>query len=456
MDIYDAYVRVSDTHGEDGLSVPQQLERIQAWIDQHDDIEIGLRPEDGKPFTDLDVSGGSMDRPELNRIIERIKAGTSQGIVVAYMSRFGRTLEAGTTIKQIEEAGGELVSVRENFDTSTPTGKAMRAIALVFAQLELDNIKDNWSSHIRMAIDEGRAVGSIPIGYRRERNGKPRKDGTRGYGPLMIDESTADNIWRAFDVAGAYGLQDALDHLRREFPGRRWTATLAAELLGNRLYLGELSHGTDGQPNFYTRHFEHLRIVTLAEFQRAQHKPEDRIPRERRAPDFPLAGIATCASCDRGLVASVRQNAARRYRCTNRDCPGRAFPRADDLERLVLDAIRRDPPRLNVDEAYRLEADVEGASAALDAHDGKRDAYEALDELAVWQERRDELVRKLDVARVKAMPDAVAPMPDLSRDDLTPGDLRFVFKRAVESCTVKPANGQRGCIDKLVTLKLAA
>jgi hypothetical protein len=58
MKIDDAYVRVSDTYGEeDGLSAADQLEQIKGWIDQHDDDEIGLRPEDGLPFTDLDVSG---------------------------------------------------------------------------------------------------------------------------------------------------------------------------------------------------------------------------------------------------------------------------------------------------------------------------------------------------------------------------------------------------------------
>ena len=453
MKIYDAYVRVSDTHGEDGLSVPQQLETIRGWIDHHDGIEIGLRPEDGLPFTDLDVSGGTMKRPELDRVIARIKEGTSQGVVVAYMSRFGRTvLAASDTIKQIEDAGGKVVSVRDNFDTDTPMGRAMRSISLVFAELELDNIKANWKSHVRMAIEEGRAVGTIPLGYRRERTGKVRKDGTRAFGPLVKDEETADLIWRAFDVAGAYGVEAAHEHLRESFPDRSWTIALAEELLRNRLYMGELRYG---KTDVVKKHFPELAIVSETAWERAQQKRKRPAgTRTSRTAEFPLAGIATCASCRRGLVASIRQNASRRYRCTNRDCPGRAFPRADDLELHVLDAIRRDPPTLNDWETMQREADVAGAVAALTAHGTRREAYEALDDLARWEEIDVQLRQKLDVARVKAMADQAAPMPDLDREDLTPGDLRFVFERAVESCTVAPANGQRGCIEKLVGLKL--
>jgi hypothetical protein len=325
----------------------------------------------------------------------------------------------------------------------------MRAISLVFAKLERDNITANWGSHTRNAIDEGRAVGAIPIGYRRERNGRERKDGIRAFGPLSVDESARDAIWRAFDVSGAYGLEAAHEYLREAFPERRWTITLAQELLANRLYVGELSHAG------YMRQFEHLRIVSDVEFDRAQHR---RVVNERqsRHADFPLAGIATCASCGRGLVASVRQNAARRYRCTNRGCPGRVFPAADELERIVLDAVRADPPRLNDRETQMREGDVEAASAALTAHAMRRDAYEALGDVERWEELDARLRKGLDVARVKAMPDSVAPMPDLAREDLTPGDLRFIFERAVESCTVRPANGERGCLRKLVALKLRA
>ena len=51
------------------------------------------------------------------------------------------------------------------------------------------------------------------------------------------------------------------------------------------------------------------------------------------------------------------------------------------------------------------------------------------------------------------MPGQVAPLPDLDREDLTPGDLRFVFKRAVASCTVEPG---RAPLAERVTLRLRA
>jgi hypothetical protein len=58
MPNYDAYCRVSDTHGQDdGISAPDQLRKIEAWVERHPNIQLGLRREDGMPFTELDVSG---------------------------------------------------------------------------------------------------------------------------------------------------------------------------------------------------------------------------------------------------------------------------------------------------------------------------------------------------------------------------------------------------------------
>ena len=422
MPIYDAYCRVSDTHGQDdGISAPDQLRKIEQWVERHPNIQLGLRPEDGMPFTDLDVSGGTMGRPELNRVLARIADGTSQGIIVAYISRFGRTSEASAVIERIEQAHGQVVAVEQDFDTTTSAGRFARDMMIGLAKMELENIRAGWNTARRQAINRGVYTGpSVPLGYRQNEDRA-----------LAIDEDASQHIWRAFDVSGAYGLQAAHEYLRESFPERVWTVAVAQKLLANRIYLGELRSGE------YMKLFPELAIVSLVEWDRAQHKRAI-TRRSNLAPDFPLAGIATCASCGRGLVASVRQNAARRYRCANPKCSQRAFPQADELERYVLDHVRRNPPTLNDEETAQREADVAAASAALEAHATRRDAYEALDDLARWEELGEGLARQLDVARVKAMPDQFAPLPDLDREDLTPGDLRFVFERAVASCTVAP------------------
>src|ERR1019366_9093973 len=106
------------------ISPAVQEEKVRGWAKLHD---ITL----GRMFEDLDVSGGTMDRPAFNEALERIRSGESKGLVVAKLDRFGRNAaEADATIKAIEAAGGEVVSVAEQLDTRTPTGKAMRRIML--------------------------------------------------------------------------------------------------------------------------------------------------------------------------------------------------------------------------------------------------------------------------------------------------------------------------------------
>jgi DNA invertase Pin-like site-specific DNA recombinase len=77
----------------------------------------------GLVFEELDESGGRKDRPLLLEAIGRVEWGASQRIVVAYLSRFGRSLVDGLqAIERITEGGGSFVSVQEGLDFSTNTG----------------------------------------------------------------------------------------------------------------------------------------------------------------------------------------------------------------------------------------------------------------------------------------------------------------------------------------------
>src|SRR5262245_33006464 len=109
----DAYVRVSDVRGRKGesfISPSVQREQIAAWASARG-VEIG------ETLTELDESGARADRPLLIEAIERIEAGRSEGLVVAKLDRFGRSLTDGlSAIARIERAGGTFVSVQDGFD----------------------------------------------------------------------------------------------------------------------------------------------------------------------------------------------------------------------------------------------------------------------------------------------------------------------------------------------------
>jgi DNA invertase Pin-like site-specific DNA recombinase len=118
--VLDGYVRVSQLRGRGGerfISPALQREQIEGWI--------GLRGAGlGAVFEELDVPGAGRERPLLERALARIEAGESDGLVVAHLDRFGRSLLEGLlAIERIQRAGGTFASVNDGFDLATDTGR---------------------------------------------------------------------------------------------------------------------------------------------------------------------------------------------------------------------------------------------------------------------------------------------------------------------------------------------
>ena len=160
----DLYIRVSRVGGREGdsfISPELQEEKCRALAKAR-----GLRI--GHVFTDLDRSGGKMDRPEFNRALERIDSGQSGGIIVARIDRFARTLVGGVqAINDINEAGGVVLTADGEFDTSTATGELVLSIMLSLAQFELRRIRESWADAQQRAKARGVHVAKPRLGYDR-------------------------------------------------------------------------------------------------------------------------------------------------------------------------------------------------------------------------------------------------------------------------------------------------
>src|SRR5690349_6644898 len=114
----DIYVRVSDVRGRAGesfISPDDEEARCRALAKAR-----GYKV--GEVFYDKDISGGKMQRPELDRAMARIRSGESGGIIVAKIDRFARTLIGGLkTLEEIQELDGVVIVADGEFDTSTAT-----------------------------------------------------------------------------------------------------------------------------------------------------------------------------------------------------------------------------------------------------------------------------------------------------------------------------------------------
>ncbi|MFC9505335.1 recombinase family protein [Streptomyces sp. NPDC057002] len=155
------YIRVS-TAREDMKSPEQQLNICQFYAETRNIRIVDVVP-------DLDLSGADFAKRKIGDIIERVRNKEADAIVVWEYSRFGRTLVGSLYyIKQLEAAGGELLSATQDIDATTPAGRYMRDQFLRLAEYQLDQITDGWKSTHKRRIENGLPhSGQERFGYRR-------------------------------------------------------------------------------------------------------------------------------------------------------------------------------------------------------------------------------------------------------------------------------------------------
>ena len=93
-------------------------------------------------FKDKGYSGKNTDRPEFQKLLGEIRKGKVRRVVVYKLDRISRSiLDFANMMELFQEYDVEFVSSTEKFDTSTPMGRAMLNICIVFAQLERETIQ---------------------------------------------------------------------------------------------------------------------------------------------------------------------------------------------------------------------------------------------------------------------------------------------------------------------------
>ena len=104
------------------------------------------------------ISGVKADRPELNRLKDKVRPGDS--IVIESFSRLGRsTRDLIELVEHFENRGVKLISIKENFDTATPQGKLMLTVFQAFSQFERDLIAQRTKEGLESARARGRKGG---------------------------------------------------------------------------------------------------------------------------------------------------------------------------------------------------------------------------------------------------------------------------------------------------------
>jgi site-specific DNA recombinase len=302
-------------------------------------------------YDDGGLSGGTMERPALKRLLEDIKACKVQIIVVYKVDRLTRSLADFAKIVDVLDAhNASFVSVTQQFNTTTSMGRLTLNMLLSFAQFEREiageRIRDKIAASKRKGMWMG---GNVPLGY----DVRERK--------LVVNETEASTvrlIFRRYAELGSVALLKAeLDRLgivskRREGAGGRlaggqhFSRGALYLMLQNRLYRGEVAHKGAAFPG------QHEAIIDpepwrIVEDKLAANRHGRSLAVGAEAPSL-LAGLIVGADGNR-MTPTHATKRAKRYRyyvsesLLANDRPqaqkGMRIP-AGDIEGLVLDRLR--------------------------------------------------------------------------------------------------------------------
>ncbi len=218
------YVRVSTVdQATEGVSLDAQKARIGGWCTAR-----GLTLDGGDVHVDAGVSGKRADnRPGLQSALEAVCR--ERGVLVVYsLSRLARsTKDAISIAERLKEAGAELVSLTENLDTTTATGKLLYRMLAILAEFERDIIAERTRTALGHKRSRSERLGQVPYGWRLSDDGRTLVGDGAERGAL------ADvRRWRS-EGRSLRGIAAELS--RRGVPtkngGARWTHSSVAEIL---------------------------------------------------------------------------------------------------------------------------------------------------------------------------------------------------------------------------------
>lgn len=345
---------------EDGLdqefnSLDAQREACAAFIASQAGLGWRLTTDH---YDDGGISGGTMERPALQRLLQDIRDRKVDVVVVYKIDRLTRSLMDFSKIVEVFDANDvSFVSVTQQFNTTTSMGRLTLNVLLSFAQFErevtAERIRDKIAASRKKGIWMG---GSVPLGY----CAIDKK--------LIVDPEASDKVRSIFnrylELKSVFALADELNAevdagqgpIQSEIqPRQTYTRGKLYRMLSNPVYIGKARH----KDNIYDG--EHEAIVDDETFASVQALLKAQTPNLRNGASGQsqhlLTGLLFDETGDRlSPVFTVKDGKRYRYYISNRletarrkDSSGWRLP-AEELERTVfhqLDLMLSDDVRLS-------------------------------------------------------------------------------------------------------------
>jgi site-specific DNA recombinase len=392
---------------EDGLemefnSLDAQREACEAYIaSQRGEgwVQVTDRYDDGG------VSGGTLDRPALKRLLDDIEAGRIDIVVVYKIDRLSRSMsDFLKLVESFERHGVTFVSVTQSFNTQTAMGRMTLNMLVTFAQFEREVIGERIRDKVEASRKKGMWMGGwAPLGY----EVRDRK--------LIIHEADAERVRSIFKrfvqlkSATLLARELVMASAKNRY-GHLLDKGVLYRLLNNRVYIGDAVHKGIAYPG------EHEAIIDRKLWDQA-HAILKQSPRKRAAstraqtpallkgllfgPDGAAMSPTHTRKGGRLYRYYISQSVMKRG---TEACPVRQVPAAE-IERIVIEQIRSllQTPEVIV-QTWRAARKTDKALAESDVRAALLEFEPLWNELFPAEQAR---IIELLVERVDLQPDGI-------------------------------------------------
>jgi DNA invertase Pin-like site-specific DNA recombinase len=370
------YLRLSREDGDklESDSISNQRDLINEYLSKHKELRFAGE------YVDDGYTGTNFERPSFKRMMEDVKSGKVNCIIVKDLSRLGRNyIETGRYLEKIFPfLGVRFISILDNYDTMGETSDADQII-MPFKNLINDSYCRDMSMKIRSQLDvkrkNGQFIGSFAVyGYKKD---------PEDVNHLVIDPVPADivklifrrklegyNSQRIADELNGMGILPPAEYKRsqgmnydcgfRAGANSKWSAVTVNRILVNEMYTGTMVQGIRKKINYRVKK---SREMPKDEWIRVENTHAAIIPKEifeevqrillidtRTSPNenavYALSGLVVCGDCGQNMVRRRIKQKDRYYtylHCSTykagMGCSSHLI-NAEKLEKIVLESIQ--------------------------------------------------------------------------------------------------------------------
>jgi site-specific DNA recombinase len=347
------YTRVSTDHGleQEFNSLDAQREAAEAYIKSQAHEGWQCLP---AQYNDGGFSGGSVERPALQRLLSDIQAGHIDIVVVYKVDRLTRSLaDFAKLVELFDRHGVSFVSVTQAFNTTNSMGRLTLNVLLSFAQFEREVTGERIRDKIAASKKKGLWMGGVvPLGYRvHERTLVPHEEHADLVRMLYASYTACGSVHelkKQLDTKGVR-LPTRTDGKGKQTGGGLFSQGHLYKILSNPVYLGEIAHKGQRYPG------QHAALIDSSLWEAVQHKLAEKAQTFRNRRTSSDAILMGRLFDDRGnaMSPSYSQKGSIRYRyytsqalLQGRKGEAGSQPRvpAAELEQMILECLRAIPP----------------------------------------------------------------------------------------------------------------